>query len=59
MPKHTVTLIPGDGIGVETSAAMQRVVAASGADIGTLSSRPASPASKGSSMELSPIINIR
>ena len=33
MPKHTVTLIPGDGIGVETSAAMQRVVAASGADI--------------------------
>lgn len=33
MPAHTVTLIPGDGIGVETSAAMQRVVAASGADI--------------------------
>ena len=33
MSKHTVTLIPGDGIGVETSAAMQRVVAASGADI--------------------------
>lgn len=33
MAKHTVTLIPGDGIGVETSAAMQRVVAASGADI--------------------------
>ena len=31
--KHTVTLIPGDGIGEETSAAMQRVVAASGADI--------------------------
>ena len=28
MSKHTVTLIPGDGIGVETSAAMQRVVAA-------------------------------
>ncbi len=33
MTQHTVTLIPGDGIGVETSAAMQRVVAASGADI--------------------------
>ena len=33
MSKHTVTLIPGDGIGVETSAAMQRVVAASGVDI--------------------------
>lgn len=30
---HTVTLIPGDGIGIETSAAMQRVVEASGADI--------------------------
>lgn len=33
MTQHTVTLIPGDGIGEETSAAMQRVVAASGADI--------------------------
>ena len=33
MAQHTVTLIPGDGIGVETSAAMQRVVEASGADI--------------------------
>lgn len=33
MSRHTVTLIPGDGIGVETSAAMRRVVAASGADI--------------------------
>ena len=33
MARHVVTLIPGDGIGVETSAAMQRVVAASGADI--------------------------
>lgn len=33
MAKHTVTLIPGDGIGVETSASMQRVVEASGADI--------------------------
>lgn len=33
MAHHTVTLIPGDGIGPETSAAMQRVVAASGADI--------------------------
>lgn len=33
MARHTVTLIPGDGIGVETSAAMQRVVEASGAKI--------------------------
>lgn len=33
MSHHTVTLIPGDGIGTETSAAMQRVVEASGADI--------------------------
>lgn len=33
MAKHTVTLVPGDGIGVETSAAMQRVVEASGVDI--------------------------
>ncbi|WP_080802638.1 isocitrate/isopropylmalate dehydrogenase family protein [Arabiibacter massiliensis] len=33
MAQHTVTLIPGDGIGIETSAAMQRVVAAAGADI--------------------------
>ncbi len=33
MARHTVTLIPGDGIGVETSAAMQRVVEAAGADI--------------------------
>lgn len=33
MAHHTVTLIPGDGIGLETSAAMQRVVEASGADI--------------------------
>ena len=33
MAQHTVTLIPGDGIGIETSAAMQRVVDASGADI--------------------------
>ena len=33
MVQHTVTLIPGDGIGVETSAAMKRVVEASGADI--------------------------
>ena len=30
---HLVTLIPGDGIGLETSAAMQEVVAASGAPI--------------------------
>ena len=33
MPSHDVVLIPGDGIGTETSAAMQRVVAASGANI--------------------------
>ena len=33
MAKHTVTLIPGDGIGLETTAAMQRVVKAAGADI--------------------------
>lgn len=33
MARHTVTLIPGDGIGTETSAAMQRVVEASGAEI--------------------------
>ncbi len=33
MTKHSVVLIPGDGIGVETSAAMQQVVAASGVDI--------------------------
>lgn len=33
MTQHTVTLIPGDGIGVETSAAMQRVVEVSGADV--------------------------
>lgn len=33
MAQHTVTLIPGDGIGIETSAAMQRVVEASGVDI--------------------------
>lgn len=33
MAKHTVTLIPGDGIGLETTAAMQRVVEAVGADV--------------------------
>lgn len=33
MAKQTVTLIPGDGIGLETSAAMQRVVEASGVEI--------------------------
>lgn len=33
MACHNVTLIPGDGIGLEASAAMQRVVAASGACI--------------------------
>lgn len=33
MAKHTVTLIPGDGIGPETTAAMRRVLEAVGADI--------------------------
>ena len=33
MAKHTVTLIPGDGIGLETTASMRRVVEASGVDI--------------------------
>jgi isocitrate dehydrogenase (NAD+) len=33
MAKHTVTLIPGDGIGPEICAAMQRVVEATGVDI--------------------------
>lgn len=33
MSAYTVTLIPGDGIGLETSAAMQKVVEASGAPI--------------------------
>lgn len=33
MAKHIVTLIPGDGIGPETTGAMQRVLAAAGADI--------------------------
>jgi isocitrate dehydrogenase (NAD+) len=33
MTKHTVTLIPGDGIGPELTAAMRRVVEAAGVDI--------------------------
>ena len=33
MLRHAVTLIPGDGIGIEASAAMRRVVEASGADV--------------------------
>ena len=33
MAQHTLALIPGDGIGLETSTAMRRVVEASGADI--------------------------
>lgn len=33
MTRHSVVLIPGDGIGTETSCAMQQVVQASGADI--------------------------
>ena len=34
MASHTVALVPGDGIGPETSAAMQRAVEASGAATG-------------------------
>lgn len=33
MAKHTVTLIPGDGIGPELTSAMRRVVEAAGVDI--------------------------
>ncbi len=33
MSKHTVTLIPGDGIGPEITAAMQKVVDATGVAI--------------------------
>ena len=33
MAKHTVTLIPGDGIGPEITTAMRRVVDATGVDI--------------------------
>ncbi|HEX9092554.1 MAG TPA: isocitrate/isopropylmalate dehydrogenase family protein [Coriobacteriia bacterium] len=33
MAKHTVTLIPGDGIGPELTAAMRRVVEAAGVDV--------------------------
>ena len=33
MTKHTVTLIPGDGIGPELTTAMRRVVEATGVDI--------------------------
>lgn len=33
MARHTVTLIPGDGIGLETTSAMRRVVEAAGVDI--------------------------
>ncbi|TLM70013.1 MAG: isocitrate/isopropylmalate dehydrogenase family protein [Actinobacteria bacterium] len=33
MAKHTVTLIPGDGIGPEVTAAMTRVVEAAGVDV--------------------------
>ena len=33
MAKHTVTLIPGDGIGPELTRAMTRVVEATGVDI--------------------------
>lgn len=34
MAKHTITLIPGDGIGPEITGAMRRVVEATGVDIG-------------------------
>src|SRR5947209_7204266 len=33
MAKHTVTLVPGDGIGPEVCAAMREVVASAGATI--------------------------
>lgn len=33
MTRYTVTLIPGDGIGLETTASMRRVVEAAGVDI--------------------------
>ena len=33
MSTHTITLIPGDGIGPEITACMQRVIAAAGVDI--------------------------
>jgi isocitrate/isopropylmalate dehydrogenase len=31
---HTITLIPGDGIGLEVAAAVARVLGASGAEAG-------------------------
>ena len=31
--KHTITLIPGDGIGPEVSAAVVRIIEATGVDI--------------------------
>ena len=33
MAKHTITLIPGDGIGPEITAATVRVIEATGVDI--------------------------
>ena len=33
MPKHTLTLIPGDGIGPEVCAAVQTIIAAAGVDV--------------------------
>ncbi|MDO8987056.1 MAG: NAD-dependent isocitrate dehydrogenase, partial [Coriobacteriia bacterium] len=33
MAKHTITLIPGDGIGPELTRAMTRVVESTGVDI--------------------------
>ena len=31
--KHTITLIPGDGIGPEVSAAVKKIISAAGVDI--------------------------
>ena len=33
MAKHTITLIPGDGIGPEITAAVVRIIEASGVDV--------------------------
>lgn len=39
MGKHDVVLIPGDGIGVEVTSAMQQVIAASGVEINWIAAR--------------------
>src|SRR5215217_5372465 len=36
MAKHTIVLIPGDGIGPEVTAAARRVIAAAGAGVGAI-----------------------